>query len=69
MTCGKVVYHVPGNDLISGYCGLEANLYDPENEVWYHEGPCRFVPNESLVQLCKRVLIERGEVVAVEKVK
>ena len=53
MTCGKVVYHVPSNDLISGYCGLQEG----------HEGQCKFVPEENVVQLCKQILIERGEVI------
>lgn len=53
MICGAVVYHVPGNEFMSSYCGLEAG----------HEGQCRYVPPESLVQICKQVLIERGEVV------
>lgn len=57
MTCGKVVYHVPGNEFVSSYCGL------PEG----HTEPCRVVPMESIIQICKKILIQRGEVVAVVK--
>ena len=53
MKCGKVVYHVPGNEFISGYCGLQEG----------HEGQCRLIPAESIVQICKQILIERGEVI------
>ena len=52
-TCGKVVYHVPGNEFISTYCGL------PDG----HKEPCRYIPEESLVQICKQILLERGEVI------
>ena len=50
MTCGKVVYFTLG---ISGYCGLEPG----------HKEPCKYVPEEYLVQVCKQVLIDRGEVI------
>ena len=53
MTCNKVVYHIPGNTFISTYCGL----------VPGHEGACKYVPEESLVQFCKKILIDRGEVI------
>jgi hypothetical protein len=52
MICGKVVY-LPGNSFVSGYCGLPPN----------HKEPCLFVPEEYLVQICKQVLIDRGEVI------
>ena len=53
MTCDKVVYLIPGNEFISSYCGLEPG----------HKGECRYVPPESIVQICKQALVERGEVV------
>ena len=53
MTCGKVVYPISGNEFISGYCGLTTG----------HEGQCKIVPEEFIVQICKQVLLERGEVI------
>ena len=53
MTCGKVVYHIPGNKFVSGYCGLAAG----------HKDECKFVPEEAVIQICKQLLIERGEVI------
>ena len=53
MICGKVVYQVPGNEFISGYCGLQFG----------HKEPCRYIPDEYVVQICKQILIDRGEVV------
>ena len=53
MTCGKVVYLVPGNEFLSSYCGL----------VLGHKEPCRYVPEEYVVRICKQILIERGEVI------
>ena len=51
MTCGKVIY-IAGEH-ISSYCTL------PEK----HEGQCKYVPEEYMVQICKQILLERGEVV------
>lgn len=53
MTCGKVVYHIPNNKFISSYCSLAEG----------HEGACKYIPEEYLVQLCKQILLDRGEVV------
>jgi len=53
MTCGKVIYHVPSNEFISSYCSLEPG----------HKGKCRYIPEEYIVQICKEILIERGEVI------
>ena len=53
MTCGKVIYHVPSNEFISSYCSLEPG----------HKRKCRYIPEEYIVQICKEILIERGEVI------
>lgn len=57
MRCNKVVYHVPGNKFISAYCCLEEGHEERDGTS------CRYIPEESLVQLCKQILLDRGEVV------